>query len=266
MGTLPSADRARRHRKSHRPRRELATDALSVLIADHRHVEELFDRYRRISPTDASRKRILREISRSLCRHSAAEEQVVYPEARRAVDSQAVIDDALDDHATVTNHLADLESLDWRSPEYERTVGQLIGAVRDHFAEEEENLFPVLRARLLPSALGEMAALIEKVSSRAPLRPSITAKSPSVLLSDAAKAAMKTARKAIGAAGKALKPVRRPRRKSSPRIKAAQGGTARSNARTRAVKPKHVRPRKTGGRPANAKARSRRAIGRPRPR
>jgi hemerythrin superfamily protein len=244
-------------------------DAVSLLTADHRHVEELFDRYRGTAPTDASRKRIVREITRVLCRHSAAEEQVVYPEARLVVDSPAVVDDALDDHASVTNHLADLESLDWRSPEYERTVMELIAAVRVHVADEEENLFPALRARLLTSALREMVVIMEKVRRRAPTHPSTTAKSPLVLLSHAAKAAMTTARKAIGAASKALKPARRGRRKSRQRVgraKAAPDRTARVKGRTPAVMRKRVPApdTKTGRRRAGSRARSRRAIGRPR--
>src|SRR5262249_16488375 len=228
---------AARHRKPKRTRGGGTMDVLSMLTVDHRHVEELFHRYRQISPTDASPKRIVREITHSLCRHLAAEEQVVYPEARRAIDSPAVVDDALDDHASVTNHLANLESLDWRSPEYERTVRELFGVVRDHFVEEEENLFPLLRARLLPSALGEMATLVEKVKGRGGTRRAMTAKSPAVLLSDVANAAITTVRKAIGAAGKALKPVHRARQKSNLRTNAAHGATARSNSRTRAVKP-----------------------------
>jgi hemerythrin superfamily protein len=216
-------------------------DVVSLITVDHRNVEKLFDDYRATGPRDTARKRIVREITAELVRHGRAEEEIVYPEAQNLVELP-VVNAALVAHGEITNCLADLESLDWRSPEYERTVVNLMKTVRRHVADEERDILPALRRGMTATALAELGALLAKAQDRSPPRPPKTAKSPKLLLRDGAKAAIKTARKAIDVTARAIAPsTSKPKSRGSSQRKRAGIGkrrtrktAARSRARRRA--------------------------------
>jgi hemerythrin superfamily protein len=234
-------------------------DAITLITADHRKIAELFARYRASMPTDPARVKIVRDFTRELTAHAAAEEQVMYPEARRVVEDGVIVDDARSEHREIRHYLADLESLDWRTPQFEETVTKLIGCVEQHVADEERTILPALRDGVTATGLEEMGVLMEQARRTAPKRPPTIAKSTSLLLSDAADAAMTTARKAVSAVTRAIAPsgektrTRNRRKRRSTMTRAARARTTPKRATSG-----HKRRQKSGrSRRSRAGARSR---------
>jgi hemerythrin superfamily protein len=64
-------------------------DAVALLKADHRKVEELFDKFEKAR--DAGRKKALaEEICRELCVHATIEEEIFYPACQEAAEEDIV--------------------------------------------------------------------------------------------------------------------------------------------------------------------------------
>jgi len=202
-------------------------DAITLICADHRKVAELFERYRTKGTADPARRKIARDITRALTEHATAEEQVMYPEARAVIEDAVVVDDARAEHREMRRWLANLDSLDWRSAEFEQTMLDLIESVEHHVADEEQTILPALRGGVTVTGLEEMGVLMEKAKRTAPKRPPRTAKSPTLLLSDAADAAIGTARKAVSAVRRAMKGGK-PKKRSGARRRARTTAKARS--------------------------------------
>ena len=77
------------------------TDALELLEADHRHIEQLFDRYLALSSSEARSTRGCRlagEICMAITIHSRLVQELLHPAAREAMDDDETIDDNDDLH------------------------------------------------------------------------------------------------------------------------------------------------------------------------
>jgi hemerythrin superfamily protein len=113
-------------------------NGFEVLTAQHREVEALFDRYAG-EPDDATARRICE----MLTRHTRLEEEALYPELRRLVDSgDDFADEAEAEHAlakTIIAHIYDSPPDDLRP-----VVQELERTVRAHVRDEEERLFPAM--------------------------------------------------------------------------------------------------------------------------
>lgn len=147
-------------------------DIIAVLTEDHERIEELFQRLEQ--PTTApQRGAVVETVSRELVRHSAAEEQWLYPELRKLADGgEALADRELREHAVVEKVLKDLERLnDPDTQMYHSYLAALISDVRDHIAEEETDIFPRLRAALPPADLSRLGSAVEQAEEKAPTHP-----------------------------------------------------------------------------------------------
>lgn len=142
------------------------------LTTDHREVGEIFSRIESLPPGDARRGEAVDEVTIELVRHSVAEEAHLYPAVRRYLpDGDAVADREIEDHATAEKLMKDLEGMDADGPEFDRTVGALMEDVRAHLAEEEQDLFPRLRAVVGEDRLMELGDQVRKAKRTAPTRP-----------------------------------------------------------------------------------------------
>lgn len=145
--------------------------ALSLLKADHRTVESLFDE---ILATNAKSKKqtLIKKIIKELSIHAAIEEQVFYPAVRDAVkDAKDEVLEALEEHHIVKWVLSELEGM---SPEMERfdaKVKVLCENVTHHVKEEETKLFKMVRRNMDKEALDELGRALEAAKRVAPTRP-----------------------------------------------------------------------------------------------
>ena len=120
--------------------RDDTDDAVLLLVAQHRRLEELL---RRLTGSEEPERRAqaLREAGDELAVHVMAEERVFYP----AVDgarTEDVLLESLEEHLSLKRLLADLLELDPSDPTFGAKAHVLQEQCEHHHEEEEEHLFP----------------------------------------------------------------------------------------------------------------------------
>ena len=149
-------------------------DAISLLKQDHRKVDGLFRQFERAGPArgGGQKKNLLEKIIRELSVHTAIEEQVFYPLARKgAPDTAENVLIALEQHHVAKWELDELEGMDADEDRFDAKVLVLIDNVRHHVEEEEEVLFPQVRAGLTRQQLDEIGNRLAQARESAPTRP-----------------------------------------------------------------------------------------------
>lgn len=147
-------------------------NVIDELVTDHREVEELFGKIEELPPGHKDRKVYADQATIELVRHSVAEEAYLYPAVREHLpDGDALADQELEDHATAERTMKDLEGHDAGDAEFDRLIGMLMSEIREHIADEEQNLFPRLRAACSPEQLDELGEKVRQAKKTAPTRP-----------------------------------------------------------------------------------------------
>ena len=157
-----------------RPRNAAArTDAIALLKQDHREVAKLFARFERAGDgASRTKQRLVEEMIVALSRHAGIEELVFYPAVRREVartDSDVL--EALEEHHIVKILLHELEGVAPADERFDAKVTVMMESVRHHVKEEEQTLFPKVRARLGRTRLLDIGDELRAARSRVPTRP-----------------------------------------------------------------------------------------------
>jgi hemerythrin superfamily protein len=136
-----------------------APDAVALLKADHRAVEELFEKFESARRADQKAK-IVQEICNELTVHAAIEERDFYPAAQEVLkDEKDLVDEARVEHASLKWLIAQLEQETPDTELYEAKVMVLKEYVQHHVKEEEKEMFPkVKKTELDLKALGAQLA------------------------------------------------------------------------------------------------------------
>lgn len=130
----------------------LAGDWFEGLVAEHKMVMKLFDVLEATDATaTAKRAMLLMQITHALSKHAFEEENVIYTALRNAGRVEEA-DKLNHDHGYVKQYLADLNAMKKDDPEFIAKVGTFRLHLETHIREEEDNLFPGLRAHLDASA------------------------------------------------------------------------------------------------------------------
>ncbi len=148
-------------------------DAITLLKNDHRQVQKLFRRYEQAGPRATKQKReLVDRMSEELARHAAIEEQWFYPVVRASVDgAESTTLESLEEHHIVKWLLSELDGMDPSDERFDAKVTVLIENVRHHVAEEEDDLFPMVRDQLSRSELAELGEHLEQAKATAPTHP-----------------------------------------------------------------------------------------------
>ncbi|MEU9351279.1 hemerythrin domain-containing protein [Streptomyces griseoloalbus] len=147
-------------------------NVIEELVTDHREVEEIFGKIEELPPGHKDRKVYADQATIELVRHSVAEEAYLYPAVREHVrEGDALADKELEDHAKAEQIMKDLERCDAGDAEFDRLVGALMSEIREHIADEEQNLFPLLRASCSTDALDQLGDKVRQAKKTAPTRP-----------------------------------------------------------------------------------------------
>lgn len=148
------------------------TDLISVITEDHRAVERVFGELERGTTSPEHRKELADHVIAELVRHSVAEEQYMYPAARKHLkDGDDLADHEIDEHAEAERVMKRLEGLGPQDKDFEPLVKQLIDGVRHHIKDEEEDLLPRLRSACSPEELDELGEKVLRAKKIAPTRP-----------------------------------------------------------------------------------------------
>ncbi|MFG1838857.1 hemerythrin domain-containing protein [Micromonospora sp. NPDC049175] len=147
-------------------------DVVDILVADHREVEALFVELETRQGTPEHRRHLVDVVIAELVRHTVAEEAYVYPIARKALpDGAEIADQEITEHADVERTMKDLESVDPSDPRFDELLAHLTSTIRHHVREEENELFPRLRAATAREELIEAADRVATVKRIGPTRP-----------------------------------------------------------------------------------------------
>ena len=117
-----------------------ATDAIALLKADHREVQELFANAEQI-PKSTFKQEIVRQICHALTVHVQIEEEVAYPAFRQAGVTSRLMDEASVDRATIKELVEQLRNMNASDDYYDAKVKILSGYLTYHVKEEETKIF-----------------------------------------------------------------------------------------------------------------------------
>jgi hemerythrin superfamily protein len=153
------------------------TDAIALLKADHRVVEELFKKFERVGERALkTRQSLVDRMLRELVTHTYIEEQVFYPFVRslsKKLNDETL--EALEEHHVAKATLAELQTMESSEERFTPKVTVLIESVRHHVKEEERELFPQVRRASARRDLVELVPALEAAKAKAPSRALPTA-------------------------------------------------------------------------------------------
>ncbi len=133
-------------------------DAIALLKADHRKVEDLFEKYEKSRGRKAD---IAKKICMELIVHTLIEEEIFYPACREAGVEDDMMDEASVEHDGAKVLIAELEAGKPDDAFYDAKVKVLSEEIKHHVKEEEKagGVFSQLRKTDVDlMALGEQMA------------------------------------------------------------------------------------------------------------
>jgi hemerythrin superfamily protein len=155
-------------------------DAITLLRNDHRAVEKLFKAFEKAGGGGSETKQnLVASMVTELSVHAAIEEQVFYPAVRAEVEgTEEDVLEAIEEHHIVKWELSELDGMTSTDERFEAKVTVLIENVRHHVDEEQDDLFPRVRAALSRKRLLSLGDDIEVVRMVAPQKPLGPSESP----------------------------------------------------------------------------------------
>jgi hemerythrin superfamily protein len=140
----------------------LAGEWDEALAAEHKAVLLLFDALQATEARNTTKRTILlAQMKHALAKHALQEENVVYPALRDAGEVEGA-DELNKEHGYVKQYLYELENMPNDSPKFLDTVAKFRADIEDHMQEEEQDLFPKLRAQLSPEKNKHITAMMNK--------------------------------------------------------------------------------------------------------
>jgi hypothetical protein len=139
---------------------ESKQDAIALLKADHRKVEELFEKFES-AKGDGAKRKIALQICTELTVHTAIEEEIFYPACEGKIEED-LIKEAYVEHDGAKLLMAEIEAGGPDDEYYDAKVKVLQEQIEHHVKEEEQMLKGMFsqarRAGLDMDALGEQLA------------------------------------------------------------------------------------------------------------
>jgi hypothetical protein len=133
-------------------------DAVALLKADHRKVEDLFEQFEKAREGE-HKKALVEQICTELCVHTMIEEEIFYPACQAKMEDEDVIDESYVEHDGAKVLVAELVECEPDDEFFDAKVSVLSEEIKHHVKEEEkrgEGLFAQARKVGLDlDALGE---------------------------------------------------------------------------------------------------------------
>jgi len=123
--------------RSTKPGRSKPGDAVALLKADHRQVEEWFEQFEK-SRSDDKKADLARRICRALRVHTTIEEEIFYPAFLEATGDEDIHHEAEVEHAGAKNLIAQIEKSGPNDDYFDAKVKVLSEMIKHHVKEEEQ--------------------------------------------------------------------------------------------------------------------------------
>lgn len=137
-------------------------DWLEALKTEHEMALALFDK---LQATDNSqtmiRAHLVTKLKNTLGKHANEEENIIYPALREAGERPDA-DHLNADHGYVKTYLYELDGMDKDDPAFLARVADFRTMIEKHMREEENKIFPRLKARLSEEKNAELTTMVNK--------------------------------------------------------------------------------------------------------
>jgi hemerythrin superfamily protein len=116
--------------------RRQRTDAIALLKADHRQVEEWFSQFEKA--TKSRKQQLARHICDALTVHTAIEEEIFYPSFLDATEDRNTHHEAVVEHAGAKKLIAEIQGMSAGDDYFDAKVTVLSEMIKHHVKEEEQ--------------------------------------------------------------------------------------------------------------------------------
>lgn len=125
-----------------------AKDAIELLTSDHERVKKQFKDFQALGDKAFKQKKQLADkICNELLVHTQIEEEILYPVfLEHASDEKPLVDEATVEHGTAKQLISQIQKMDSDQELFDARVKVLSEYINHHVKEEEEEMFPKLRA------------------------------------------------------------------------------------------------------------------------
>ena len=139
---------------------------ITLIKDDHTTLESVFKKLEKAEP--GAIPGLLRQVAELLIPHSKAEEQVVYPAIKTTVpDEGSDVDDGLAEHQHVEQTLQELLEADPEAPGVDGLIAAMIGEVRHHVEEEEQQILPAFAESASDQQLSDLGDRFTRAKEQA---------------------------------------------------------------------------------------------------
>ncbi|MDZ4313540.1 MAG: hemerythrin domain-containing protein [Azonexus sp.] len=125
-----------------------AKDAIALLKADHAAVSGLFEDYEKTNSNN-KKKALAAEICSELSVHAQIEEEIFYPAVKAALKDKLLVPEATVEHASIKELIAQIKGGEPDGEVYDAQVKVLSEYVKHHVKEEQNEMFPKVKATSL---------------------------------------------------------------------------------------------------------------------
>ena len=130
-------------RKTTTPRsttRSKKNDAIKLLTEDHNKVKKLFREFKKLAEKndEEGKEELATQICKELTVHAQLEEEIFYPAVRAAIDDDDLMNEAMVEHGSAKDLIAQIQSMKASDPMYDAVV-TVLGEYINHHVEEEQN-------------------------------------------------------------------------------------------------------------------------------
>jgi hemerythrin superfamily protein len=135
-------------------------DAIAILKADHKAVDELFKQYEK-TRSEVKKTRLVAQICKELSVHAQVEEEIFYPAVKAALKDHELVPEATVEHATLKDLIAQVEGKRPEGEMFDAKIKVMSEYVKHHVKEEQNQMFPKAKATRL-----DMLALGASINAR----------------------------------------------------------------------------------------------------
>lgn len=121
-------------------------DPIAMLTEDHENVKQLFEQFEGMTDrAKVSKKKLADQICLELTKHTTIEEEIFYPAVRAAIKDDDMMDEAIVEHASAKDLIAQILEMDPGDDLYDAKVKVLKEMIEHHVEEEEQEMFAKAR-------------------------------------------------------------------------------------------------------------------------
>src|SRR3984893_16604356 len=136
------------------------SDAISVLKADHRQVEEWFSQFKK-SKISSKKQQLASAICEALIAHATIEEEIFYPAFLAATEDRDLHHEAVVEHDGAKKLIAQIRDMSPDDDYFDAKVTVLSEMIKHHVKEEEKPGGMFAEARKSDMDLGELAVQLK---------------------------------------------------------------------------------------------------------